>query len=108
MRSALFIPILLMLVGIGLSFWGIWGVSTAYGDLSEGHEVAKEGVMARDWDQANRGVSTLFVDLVSLTEISIRGDLSEGHEVAKEGVMARDWDQANRGVSTLFVAIKSL
>jgi|CZKI01.1.fsa_nt_gi hypothetical protein len=66
MRSALFIPILLMLVGIGLSFWGIWGVSTAYGDLSEGHEVAKEGVMARDWDQANRGVSTLFVAIKSL------------------------------------------
>jgi hypothetical protein len=66
MRSALIILIFFTLVGVGLSFWGISEVSSDYVTLREGQRVAEEGVYTKNWDQANRGVGTLFVAIKSL------------------------------------------
>jgi hypothetical protein len=66
MRSAIIILILFTLVGVGLSFWGISEVSSDYVALREGQRVAEEGVYAKNWDQASRGVGTLFVAIKSL------------------------------------------
>jgi hypothetical protein len=66
MKSALVILILFTLVGVGLSFWGISEASSDYVTLREGQRVAEEGIYSKNWDQASRGVGTLFVEIKSL------------------------------------------
>jgi hypothetical protein len=66
MKRALYIFVLLCLAGIAISLWGISGVATAASIIQDGHAVARDGVIEKNWDQANRGVDTVLVGLKSL------------------------------------------
>ena len=66
MRRAFYAFVLLSLAGIAISLWGISGVSTAISIIQDGYAVAQDGVYGKNWDQANRGVYTVFVGLKSL------------------------------------------
>jgi hypothetical protein len=66
MRRSLYVFVLLSLAGIAISLWGISGVSKAVSMIQDGHAVAQDGVIGKDWNQASRGVDAVSVGLKSL------------------------------------------